>query len=256
MGYKKRTVGFSETARLRGLSRTDSRTVRNTGEVAEIVPDDVPEVEVENATATAEIPDAVMKSAEEDAVMKRKLEIAEKRRASLALARTKIIPKSQLKKQVLEATKVVEDVVKSKDEVIRNKQEETDAMRLKYERERVKQLEDSLFTLQKLIAEKPPAPVPVPLPVPTPANELIAEKPKAVAYKRPSRAKSAVAERVVETSKQPQQIIPKKSVEARITRPAAPATETLIDMSYGEQLQERLRTEALKRAMYDTFGGF
>jgi hypothetical protein len=242
MGYKKRTV-----------SRTDSRTVRNTGEVAEIVPDDVPEVEVENATATAEIPDAVMKSAEEDAVMKRKLEIAEKRRASLALARTKIIPKSQLKKQVLEATKVVEDVVKSKDEVIRNKQEETDAMRLKYERERVKQLEDSLFTLQKLIAEKPPAPVPVPLPVPTPANELIAEKPK---YKRPSRAKSAVAERVVETSKQPQQIIPKKSVEARITRPAAPATETLIDMSYGEQLQERLRTEALKRAMYDTFGGF
>lgn len=246
MGYKKRTVSRTD-------SRTDSRTVRNTGEVAEIVPDDVPEVEVENATATAEIPDAVMKSAEEDAVMKRKLEIAEKRRASLALARTKIIPKSQLKKQVLEATKVVEDVVKSKDEVIRNKQEETDAMRLKYERERVKQLEDSLFTLQKLIAEKPPAPVPVPLPVPTPANELIAEKPK---YKRPSRAKSAVAERVVETSKQPQQIIPKKSVEARITRPAAPATETLIDMSYGEQLQERLRTEALKRAMYDTFGGF
>ena len=152
MGYKK---------------RPDSRTVRNTDEVAEIVPDDVPEVEVEN---TAEIPDAVMKSsADEDAVMKRKLEIAEKRRASLALARTKIIPKSQLKKQVLEATKVVEDVVKSKDEVIRNKQEETDAMRLKYEKERVKQLEDSLFTLQKLISEKSAAPVP--LPVPTPANE-------------------------------------------------------------------------------------
>jgi len=153
MGYKK---------------RPDSRTVRNTDEVAEIVPDDVPE-------KSAEIPDAVMKSAEiseeavADAVMKRKLEIAEKRRASLALARTKIIPKSQLKKQVLEATKVVEDVVKSKDEVIRNKQEETDAMRLKYEKERVKQLEDSLFTLQKLISEKSAAPVP--LPVPTPANE-------------------------------------------------------------------------------------
>jgi hypothetical protein len=225
------------------------RTVRSTGEIidegVEIVPDDVPEVEVEN---TAEIPDAVMKpSADEDAVMKRKLEIAEKRRASLALARTKIIPKSQLKKQVLEATKVVEDVVKSKDEVIRNKQEETDAMRLKYEKERVKQLEDSLFTLQKLISEKS---APVPLPVPTPANELIAEKPK---YKRPSRAKSAVAERVVETSKQPQQIIPKKSVEARITRPA---TETLIDKSYSEQLQERLRTQAINRIMSDTFGGF
>jgi len=234
MGYKK---------------RTDSRTVRNTDEVAEIVPDDVPEVEVEN---TAEIPDAVMKpSADEDAVMKRKLEIAEKRRASLALARTKIIPKSQLKKQVLEATKVVEDVVKSKDEVIRNKQEETDAMRLKYEKERVKQLEDSLFTLQKLIAEKS---APVPLPVPTPANELIAEaKPK---YKRPSRAKSAIAERVAETTKQPQQIIPKKSVEPRITRPAAPATETLIDKSYSEQLQERLRSQAINQLMTNTFGGF
>jgi hypothetical protein len=231
------------------------RTVRNTGEIidegVEIVPDDVPEVEVEN---TAEIPDAVMKpSADEDAVMKRKLEIAEKRRASLALARTKIIPKSQLKKQVLEATKVVEDVVKSKDEVIRNKQEETDAMRLKYEKERVKQLEDSLFTLQKLIAEKSAAPVPVPLPVPTPANELIADAGAKPKYKRPSRAKSAVAERVVETSKQPQQIIPKKSVEARITRPA---TETLIDKSYSEQLQERLRTQAINRIMSDTFGGF
>jgi hypothetical protein len=225
MGYKKRTV---------------SRTDEIIDEGVEIVPDDVPEVMPEKS---AEIPDAVMKSADEDAVMKRKLEIAEKRRASLALARSKIIPKSQLKKQVLEATKVAEDVVKSKDEVIRNKQEETDAMRLKYERERVKQLEDSLFTLQKLISEKP---VPVPVPI---TENIIAEKPK---YKRPSRAKSAVAERVVET-KQPQQIIPKKSVEARITRPA---TETLIDKSYSEQLQERLRTQAINRIMSDTFGGF
>ena len=232
MGYKKRTV---------------SRTDEIIDEGVEIVPDDVPEVMPEKS---AEIPNAVMKSAEEDAVMKRKLEIAEKRRASLALARTKIIPKSQLKKQVLEATKVVEDVVKSKDEVIRNKQEETDAMRLKYEKERVKQLEDSLFTLQKLISEKSAAPVPVPLPTTQSGENIIAEKPK---YKRPSRAKSAVAERVVETSKQPQQIIPKKSVEARITRPA---TETLIDKSYSEQLQERLRTQAINRIMSDTFGGF
>jgi hypothetical protein len=238
MGYKKRTV---------------SRTDEIIDEGVEIVPDDVPEVMPEKS---AEIPDAVMNNAEEDAVMKRKLEIAEKRRASLALARTKIIPKSQLKKQVLEATKVVEDVVKSKDEVIRNKQEETDAMRLKYEKERVKQLEDSLFTLQKLISEKSAAPVP--LPVPTPANELIADAGAKPKYKRPSRAKSAVAERVVETkpkafSPQPQQIIPKKSVEARITRPA---TETLIDKSYSEQLQERLRTQAINRIMSDTFGGF
>jgi hypothetical protein len=244
------------------------RTVRNTGEITdegiENVPEDVPEAEVEN---TAEIPDVVMKSADDDAVMKRKLEIAEKRRASLALARSKIIPKSQLKKQVADATKVVEEVAKSKDEVIRNKQEETDAMRLKYERDRVKQLEDSLFTLQKLIVERP-------MPIAETKSEpvAVAEKPK---YKRPSRAKSAVAERVVEKPsqqtergsfyetkhdvpsrlpQQPQQIIPKKSVEPRITRPVP--TETLIDKSYGEQLQERLRTQAINKIMSDTFGGF
>lgn len=223
------------------------RTVRNTGEITdegiENVPEDVPE----------ELPEVEVEINAEDAAAARKLEIAEKRRASLALARSKIIPKSQLKKQVLEATKVVEEVAKSKDEVIRNKQEETDAMRLKYERDRVKQLEDSLFTLQKLIVERP-------MPIAETKSEPIAvvEKPK---YKRPSRAKSAVAERVVEkqdvpsrVSQQPQQIIPKKSVEPRITRPVP--TETLIDKSYGEQLQERLRTQAINKIMSDTFGGF
>ena len=243
------------------------RTVRNTGEITdegnENVPEDVPQVEVE---VEPEIN-------AEDAAAKRKLEIAEKRRASLALARSKIIPKSQLKKQVLEATKVVEEVAKSKDEVIRNKQEETDAMRLKYERDRVKQLEDSLFTLQKLIVERP---MPI---AETKSEPIVAEKPK---YKRPSRAKpsqsgssvgtkSAVAERETKQdvpsrvsqpsqvgqslrSQQPQQIIPKKSVEPRITRPVP--TETLIDKSYGEQLQERLRTQAINKIMSDTFGGF
>jgi hypothetical protein len=217
------------------------RTVRNTGEITDEGIENMPEVEVE------ELPEVEAEINAEDAAAKKKLEIADKRRASLALARSKIIPKSQLKKQVLEATKVVEEVAKSKDEVIRNKQEETDAMRLKYERDRVKQLEDSLFTLQKLIVERP-------MPIAETKSEpvAVAEKPK---YKRPSRAKSAVAERVaVEDIKQPQQIIPKKSVEPRITRPVP--TETLIDKSYGEQLQERLRTQAINKIMSDTFGGF
>ena len=214
------------------------RTVRNTGDITDEIVEKVPEVMPE---AVVEIPE---ENHEEDAVMKtdaeaiRKLEIAEKRRASLALARSKIIPKSQLKKQA-------DEVIKSKDEVIRSKQEETDAMRLKYERDRVKQLEDSLMALQKLIVEKP-APVVAPVTV----EPVVETKPK---YKRPSRAKSAVAERVVET-KQPQQIIPKKTVDPRITRPVP--TETLIDKSYSEQLQERLRTQAINRIMSDTFGGF
>jgi hypothetical protein len=236
------------------------RTVRNTGEITDEITENMPEAETETegtvrpygrTEVVAEISEPNVEDAE-DAELKRKMEIAEKRRASLALARSKIIPKSQLKKQVADATKVVEEVSKSKDEVIRSKQEETDAMRLKYERERVKQLEDSLMTLQKLIVERPtPAPAPIVEP----------EKPK---YKRPSRAKSAVAERVAvdkhdvpsrpERTTQPQQIIPKKSVEPRITRPAT--TETLIDKSYGEQLQERLRSQAINRIMSDTFGGF
>jgi hypothetical protein len=229
------------------------RTVRSTGEILDEIQEIMPEAETE--TETEADTNNTANIHEEDVMMKqeqRKLEIAEKRRASLALARSKIIPKSQLKKQVAEATKEVENVIKGKDEVIKIKQEETDAMRLKYEKERVKQLEDSLMTLQKLIAEKP-SPTPIAAPIAAP---IVETKPK---YKRPSRAKSAMAERVINKhdvparQEQPQQIIPKKSVEPRITRTS---TETLIDKSYGEQLQDRLRTEALNRIMNDTFGGF
>jgi hypothetical protein len=120
---------------------------------------------------------------------------------------------------------------------------------LKYEKDRVKQLEDSLLTLQKLVAERP-------TPVATPEPVAVAEKPK---YKRPSRAKSANQDKPqqpqqTQQPQQPQQIIPKKSVEPRML--ARPSTETLIDKSYGEQLQERLRAQALNRIMSDTFGGF
>jgi len=205
--------------------RTDAKTDKITESIPENVPENVPE-------ATPEIP---MPEPEIDAETKRKQEIADKRRASLALARSKIIPKSTLKKQAEEAVKV-------KDDVIKIKQEETDAMRLKYERERVKQLEDNLNALQKLITDKP-----VPVVVPEPVKEK---------YKRPSRssrAKSAT-ERVIETTPQPTQIIPKKSVEPKITRPAN--NEILIDKSYSEQLQERLRTQAINKIMNDTFGGF
>jgi hypothetical protein len=228
------------------------RTVRSTGEITdenvEIMPETVPEVVVETE---AEID-------EEDAVMKRKLEIAEKRRASLALARSKIIPKSQLKKQVAEATKEVENVIKGKDEVIRNKQEETDAMRLKYEKERVKQLEDSLMTLQKLIGErdsKPQVVAPVVEPVKPKYKRPSRAKVATVAVEKPSQSGSPYGTKHDVPVRQPQHITPKKSVEPRMVAPA-PSTETLIDKSYGEQLQERLRSQAINRIMSDTFGGF
>lgn len=213
------------------------RTDRNTDEIIESIPESSPENVPLASRPTPELPEP---EHEIDAETIRKQAIADKRRASLALARSKIIPKSTLKKQAEEAVKV-------KDDVIKVKQEETDAMRLKYERDRVKQLEDNLNALQKLIADKP-APVPVTVPVETPP----------VKYKRPSRAKSATSERVIEKhdvpARQPEKIIPKKSIEPQITRP--PTTETLIDKSYGEQLQERLRSQAINKIMNDTFGGF
>ena len=212
--------------------RTDTKTDTITESIPESIPENVPQ-------PTPEIPETEPEI--DDAETIRKQAIADKRRASLALARSKIIPKSTLKKQA-------DDAVKIKDDVIKVKQEETDAMRLKYERDRVKQLEDNLNALQKLIVDRP---IPVaPAPVETPP---VKEK-----YKRPSRAKSAISERVIDKhdvpARQPEKIIPKKSIEPKITRP--PTTETLIDKSYGEQLQERLRSQAINKIMNDTFGGF
>jgi hypothetical protein len=231
--------------------RTDAKTDKITDEIPESIPENVPEAVPEMPIPEAEI---------DDAETIRKQAIADKRRASLALARSKIIPKSTLKKQADEAVKAVADVVKVKDDVIKIKQEETDAMRLKYEKERVKQLEDSLMTLQKLIVERP-------MPV---VNAPVETAPVKEKYKRPSRAKSAIDKTSQSVSPygtkhdvptrqertlQPEKIIPKKSVEPKITRTSA-TTETLIDKSYGEQLQERLRNQAINKIMNDTFGGF
>lgn len=220
MGYKKRAG-----------SKTNEITEIN----EELTPENVPEPTPQPQEPEPEI----------DEAMKRKLEIAEKRRASLALARTKIIPKSTLKKQA-------EDAVKNATETIKEKQDETDAMRLKYERDRVKQLEDSLITLQKLIADKPAPVVSAPVPVAEPIKDKQPIPPKQP--KRPSRSKLAIAERQAPQDAQPKQIIPKKSIEPKIVRPDN--TETLIDKSYGEQLQQRLRSQAINKIMADTFGGF
>lgn len=231
MGYKKR---IDKT--------TDEITEINEESVPEVMPEPVPQEEPGTDETRRGLSDY------EDEAARRKQEIADKRRASLALARTKIVPKSALKKQA-------DEVIKGKDELLRNKQEETDAMKLKYERDRIRQLEDNLNALQKLIAEKP-APVVV-----APAAPAVAVVSEAKAkYKRPSRSKEALesrAETKPSQTEQPQQIIPKKSVEPRmVARAAPPSTEKLIDKSYSEQLQERLRNQAVNKIMMDTFGGF
>ena len=246
MGYKKRTV---------------SKTGEITDEIIESVPEGVPQPEPSQSGSSYRTePELPTPEPEIDEAAGRKQEIADKRRASLALARTKIVPKSALKKQADDAVKTVADVIKTKDAQLKDKQEETDAMRLKYERDRVKQLEDNLMTLQKLIAEKPAPVVAAPVVV-------VEEPPKR--KQRPSRSKEALASRAERDSasalvvgrvpegtstKQPTQIIPKKSVEPRMVAP--PSTEKLIDKSYSEQLQERLRSQAVNKIMMETFGGF
>ena len=231
MGYKKRTNKITDTS--------DALiTEINEEIVPETVPEEMPKIE----------PDITPNNSEMDEAARRKQEIADKRRASLALARSKIVPKSALKKQADEA-------IKGKDELLRNKQEETDAMRLKYERDRVKTLEDNLMALQKLIVERPAEKVVEKVVEPV-AVAAEVSKPK---YKRPSRAKVAVEKHDVPArqpreSAQPQHITPKKSVEPRMIVP--PSTEKLIDKSYGEQLQERLRSQAIHKIMNETFGGF
>jgi len=230
MGYKKRTNKITDTS--------DALIIEET-------PETVPETVPENTE------DITSNNAEMDEVSRRKQEIADKRRASLALARSKIVPKSALKKQAAE-------VIKSKDELLRNKQEETDAMKLKYERDRIKTLEDNLMALQKLIADKPSPTPSVAVPVPVPEPPMPKQR-----KQRPSRSKEAIAlrempvgipEKQPRESAQPKLITPKKSVEPRVI--AAASTERLIDKSYGEQLQERLRSQALHKIMSETFGGF
>jgi hypothetical protein len=227
MGYKKRTNKITDTS--------DALIIE---ELPEIVPEIVPEIES----------DITPNNTEMDEVARRKQEIADKRRASLALARSKIVPKSALKKQADEA-------IKGKDELLRNKQEETDAMRLKYERDRVKTLEDNLMALQKLIAERP-AERPADRETKVAEPVAVPEPPKR--KQRASRSKEALAERANDKhdvpARQPQHITPKKSIEPRMIAP--PSTEKLIDKSYGEQLQERLRSQAIHKIMNDTFGGF
>lgn len=246
MGYRKKTVVKSDE-------------IIETNE--EIPPESVPESVGSSGTARLRglpesAPELPSPEPEIDETARRKQEIADKRRASLALARSKIVPKSALKKQAAE-------VIKSKDELLRNKQEETDAMKLKYERDRIKTLEDNLMALQKLIAERPSEKViekvvpPVAEPLPKQRKQRPSRSKEALALREQSSQSVGIPEKQPRQSAQPQQIIPKKSVEPRMVAPAsATSTEKLIDMSYGEQLQERLRSQAINKIMMETFGGF
>ena len=179
-------------------------------------PDSVPEPE-------PELPEPEpMPPTPEEIEMKRKEAIAEKRRQSLILARSKITPKNVIRKDAI-------DKVNKKDMEIEVAKRETDEIKRKaheYAETTKKKAEEDIKVMKSLVKTK-----------------IISDaEPK---KKEKMRSKS-VAPRMRETPPppQPQPVQPIQQQQQ----------QNLIQMSYTEQLKMRLREQQLQHLMSDTFG--
>ena len=179
-------------------------------------PDSVPEPE-------PELPEPEpMPPTPEEIEMKRKEAIAEKRRQSLILARSKITPKNVIRKDAI-------DKVNKKDMELNDAKREADEIKRKaheYAETTKKKAEEDIKVMQSLVKTK-----------------IISDaEPK---KKDKIRSKS-VAPRMRETPPppQPQQVQPVQQQQQ----------QNLIQMSYTEQLKMRLREQQLQHLMSDTFG--
>jgi hypothetical protein len=185
---------------------------------------DTEEVEIPTPEPTIELtPEPTpepMPPTPEEIEMKRKEAIAEKRRQSLILARSKITPKNVIRKDAI-------DKVAKKDIELNNAKQEAEQIKKKaYEEAEAtkKKAEEDIKVMQSLVKTK-----------------IISDaEPK---KKEKMRSKS-VAPRMRETLSppQPQQVQPVQQ------------QQNLIQMSYTEQLKQRLREQQLQRLMSDTFG--
>ena len=156
----------------------------------------------------------------EEIEMKRKESIAEKRRQSLILARSKITPKNVIRKDAIDkvAKKDMElnDAKREAEEIKKRAYEDAEATK--------KKAEEDIKVMQSLVKTK-----------------IISDaEPK---KKEKMRSKS-VAPRMRETPSPPQ------------PQPVQPVQQqqNLIQMSYTEQLKMRLREQQLQHLMSDTFG--
>lgn len=156
--------------------------------------DSVPEPE-------PELPEPEPMPSTEDLERKRKDVIAEKRRQSLILARSKITPKNQIRK---EKDMEIDNVKKEAEEVKRKAHADSEIVKRK--------AEDDVELMKSLVKDK----VNVPRPAPKPR----------------SRSVNPPKERQV---------------------PQQQSTEHLVNQSYAEQLQMRLREQMLHRMMSETF---
>ena len=157
----------------------------------------------------------------EEIEMKRKEAIAEKRRQSLILARSKITPKNVIRKDAI-------DKVNKKDmELVEAKREAEQIKKRAYEEAEAtkKKAEEDIKVITNLVKTK-----------------IISDaEPK---KKEKMRSKS-IAPRMRETPPpQPQPVQPQPVQQQ----------QNLIQMSYTEQLKMRLREQQLQHLMNDTFG--
>ena len=178
-------------------------------------PDSVPEPE-------PELPEPEpMPPTPEEIEMKRKEAIAEKRRQSLILARSKITPKNVIRKDAI-------DKVNKKDMELNNAKREAEEIKRKaYEEAEAtkKKAAEDVEVMKSLVKTK-----------------IISDaEPK---KKDKIRSKS-VAPRMRETPPPPQ---------PQPVQPVQQQQQNLIQMSYTEQLKQRLREQQLQRLMSDTFG--
>ena len=179
-------------------------------------------------TEVVEIPEPELPQAEpeptaEEIEMKRKEAISEKRRQSLILARSKIIPKNTIRKNAIET-------VNKKDIELNNAKQKADEIKRQaheYAETTKKKAEEDIKVMQSLVKTK-----------------IISDaEPK---KKEKMRSKS-VAPRMRETPSPPQPLPVQPQVQQQ-------QQQNLIQLSYTEQLKQRLREQQLQRLMSDTFG--
>jgi hypothetical protein len=179
------------------------------------MPDNVPEPE-------PELPQAEPEPTAEEIEMKRKEAIADKRRQSLILARSKITPKNVIRKDAI-------DKVNKKDMEIEVAKREADEIKRKaheYAETTKKKAEEDIKVMQSRVKTK-----------------IISD---AEPRKKEKVRSKSVAPRMRETPSPPQP----QPVQPQPVQPQ----QNLIQMSYTEQLKQRLREQQLQRLMSDTFG--
>ena len=158
----------------------------------------------------------------EEIERQRKEAISEKRRQSLILARSKITPKNVIRKDAI-------DKVAKKDMEIEVAKREADEIKRKaheYAETTKKKAEEDIKVMQSLVKTK-----------------IISD---AEPRKKEKVRSKSVAPRMRETPSPPQP----QPVQPQPVQPQ----QNLIQMSYTEQLKQRLREQQLQRLMSDTFG--